>query len=1153
MLIRTTEARFSFLRWIVGLLLLTFALSTFAADIDPVGSPDIDQSNTTPTITQIIPVAATDFSGKTFISLVPGYLSDPGIVTELMNGQTYSFNSNGTGLYSDQHASLPFTWTVTGGVLQLTYSSSSQTALTYPHVSDLIDMGMVDQSTADAYIASHGDVQVAVTIAPQSASLYLLQKTTSRSEFLVDGTSNYQLVDSSIRAALLGSSTASAVTLSVDTRASFATQPNGALTTSNVVGQLAGPFALIPSSTLPGGLVDDLATFQSNGTGTLALAGTSFTWSIVSGELVMNFGSGLTINGFKDSSATNDFGYMQATDASGTYSDYDFIKQATSPAITPFTNQFLVSSFTVTNPLNRDSDGTIDLATIQGFQLNADGTAFHIAADGTEKPQDWFWSQSGDEIDLYARSEGGVMYVNCDPSVDTGCSNALVRHWHLLTADASNRLFVLEWQDAIDASGTHTDILPRINYYTFYTQDLDGDGLTDAQELILGTNPQNPDTDGDGVPDGSDNCPTVPNPNQLDSDSSGVGDACDTTFTLNSQLTVNATGLLTNVDFSKVVTATDAVDGTLTPTVTPQGPYASGHYTLTWTATDAQQNTTVRTQSLNILPLATFGPDRVISEGTSINVPIYLSGNAPAYPVTLDYTVGGTTDAADHDATSGSVVIGSGTTGSIPVTTTREGVAESDETLTLTLTGATNAAIGSKPTINIVITQTNQPPTIAPVVKQGTVQTRIVARNAGNVTISANASDPDGDKLTYDWSASDPALIPTGGFQSSTFTFDPSSLADQIYVAKVTVSDNGTPVASSTADITLKVIDSAPTLSSTTDSNGNGIPDATEGWGDSDNDGIPDYLDSVTQPNLLAEKVGDATTFVMQTDPGLSLALGTAAFASGGNSADISLSDVQSYGGTNGGVASNANDQYRFPSGIFDITVGSLAVAGQSVHVVIPLTAAIPANAVYRKYFANVGWSTFVEDANDTVSSSAGALGYCPPPGDASYQPGLTAGDYCVQLTIQDGGPDDADGLANGSVDDPGGVAVPVDTTPPVLTVTNVSINTDQSYVTQSNPQVAAFLSSATCVDNVDGPITNISYNAPAKFGIGNTTVVFTCQDSAGNVATASGLVTVNKTAVQSAGGGGCAMSTNARFDPMFYLMLLCSLYFVIRRRRTVP
>jgi hypothetical protein len=37
------------------------------------------------------------------------------------------------------------------------------------------------------------------------------------------------------------------------------------------------------------------------------------------------------------------------------------------------------------------------------------------------------------------------------------------------------------------------------------------------------------DSDGDFVPDVSDNCPFVFNPDQLDSDHDGIGDACDPT------------------------------------------------------------------------------------------------------------------------------------------------------------------------------------------------------------------------------------------------------------------------------------------------------------------------------------------------------------------------------------------------------------------------------------------------------------------------------------------------------------------------------------------------------------------------------------------------------------------------------------------------
>ena len=36
-----------------------------------------------------------------------------------------------------------------------------------------------------------------------------------------------------------------------------------------------------------------------------------------------------------------------------------------------------------------------------------------------------------------------------------------------------------------------------------------------------------PDSDGDGVHDGGDNCPTTYNPDQADSDGNGIGDACE--------------------------------------------------------------------------------------------------------------------------------------------------------------------------------------------------------------------------------------------------------------------------------------------------------------------------------------------------------------------------------------------------------------------------------------------------------------------------------------------------------------------------------------------------------------------------------------------------------------------------------------------------
>ncbi|MGD8299294.1 MAG: thrombospondin type 3 repeat-containing protein, partial [Nitrosopumilaceae archaeon] len=50
--------------------------------------------------------------------------------------------------------------------------------------------------------------------------------------------------------------------------------------------------------------------------------------------------------------------------------------------------------------------------------------------------------------------------------------------------------------------------------------DTDGDGIGDACEVPS-------DADNDGIPDADDNCPNVANPDQADTDGDGIGDACD--------------------------------------------------------------------------------------------------------------------------------------------------------------------------------------------------------------------------------------------------------------------------------------------------------------------------------------------------------------------------------------------------------------------------------------------------------------------------------------------------------------------------------------------------------------------------------------------------------------------------------------------------
>src|SRR6478672_13702884 len=58
--------------------------------------------------------------------------------------------------------------------------------------------------------------------------------------------------------------------------------------------------------------------------------------------------------------------------------------------------------------------------------------------------------------------------------------------------------------------------------------DSDGDGLSDCRDNCPSTpNPTQHDEDGDGIGDACDGCPLVSDPLQADRDGDGIGDMCD--------------------------------------------------------------------------------------------------------------------------------------------------------------------------------------------------------------------------------------------------------------------------------------------------------------------------------------------------------------------------------------------------------------------------------------------------------------------------------------------------------------------------------------------------------------------------------------------------------------------------------------------------
>jgi hypothetical protein len=109
--------------------------------------------------------------------------------------------------------------------------------------------------------------------------------------------------------------------------------------------------------------------------------------------------------------------------------------------------------------------------------------------------------------------------------------------------------------------------------------------------------------------------------------------------------------------------------------------------------------------------------------------------------------------------------------------------------------------------------------------------------------------------------------------------------------------------------------------------------------------------------------------------------------------------------------------------GCFDFIVSGLS-AGSSVKVVLPLSATIPANAVYRKKSAAGTWGDFSSTSGNAIASAAPiSAGVCPEAGSTSYTSGLSQGNQCVQLTLVEGGANDADSVTT-TISDPSGVGV---------------------------------------------------------------------------------------------------------------------------------
>lgn len=570
-------------------------------------------------------------------------------------------------------------------------------------------------------------------------------------------------------------------------------------------------------------------------------------------------------------------------------------------------------------------------------------------------------------------------------------------------------------------------------------------------------------------------------------------------ITVPADITVNATALYTRVPLG-TATAVDNAGRRLRVTLINGSLfYAPGLHQVYWQATDSAGNTATKMQQVRVHPLVSLSKDQTVVEGSSVSVEVILNGPAPQYPLEVPYTVSGTAGGNDHTLVSGVATISSGQSTVVQFDVLDDGLADDNENLTITLSDTINR--GAQRSSTIRITEANVAPVVSLNASQQDEARLTVSQNGGLVMLTANATDANtNDQLTLSWQSD----LMLNGDSATSRSFNPATVTPGVYPVSVLVSDNGIPARSTTAQLYLVVQASLPVLGNT-DTDGDLIPDNQEGFADTDRDGIPDYKDSINECNVVPEADTQQTAFLAEGEPGACLRRGQQSILASSGGLELGLLEVET-----DTAAVNIG-------GIYDFIAYGLPQTGQSYQLVLPQRLPVPANAVYRKFSDESGWKDFVSNSKNHVRSAPGERGFCPPPGDAVYTAGLTEGHWCVQVTVEDGGPNDADGIANAAIVDPGGVAV-------LLTSNKLPQAKADSATTRMNQLVSVnVLSNDTDADNdklsisqavanfgsvkieADGKLTY----TPAPDFIGTDVVIYSVTDGKGGTGSSELTITV--------------------------------------------
>ena len=487
-------------------------------------------------------------------------------------------------------------------------------------------------------------------------------------------------------------------------------------------------------------------------------------------------------------------------------------------------------------------------------------------------------------------------------------------------------------------------------------------------------------------------------------------DLCD-------DLSVDANALYTKVDLGEA-SAVDRFGNPLPVSLLDNRLlYPAGRNLAYWRAEDAAGVVSIQPQAVCVNPLVSTQKDQDVLRSGDKKIAIYLNGLAPAYPVTVEYQLTG-----NDNTVLGSIDIEQGTSAIVDVNDYAAQFNETQDTITLTLTDKNNR--GSH--IRSAITLSEQPPVpeIDLLVSQNQQQRIVVAKDQGVATITANiegVSDYQGYQFVWNSTLD---IIENLSNQVNQYTFDLNDIAVGSVTLSLTIIDPNGQQFPGEYHAFAEVVSELTALENT-DSDGDSIPDSQEGYHDRDGDFIPDYLDRISECNVLQQQQSTFDGYLIEGDAGVCLRRGNSTIGSASGGAQISQQDIDNK------VNERLFDDNEATNvgGIFDYIAHGALTKDASFAVAIPQRKPIPLKPVYRKLTPEGSWINFVEDGENSLWSAAGEPGYCPPPNrndnaDNPWRRGLTPGHWCVQMILTDGGANDDDSVRNGYIVDPGGVAV---------------------------------------------------------------------------------------------------------------------------------